>query len=605
MFKAVGSRANFAQLEQETLLFWRENNIFLRSVANRIGKMRFTLYEGPPTANGRPGIHHVISRVFKDVMPRYKTMRGYFAPRIGGWDTHGLPVELEVEKQLGFSIKADIEAYGIARFNQKCRDSVFKYLEDWNAITERVGFWVDLEHAYVTMDNSYIESDWWAIRQMWDSGSIYQGYRVTPHCPRCGTSLSSHEVAQGYKDDIPDPSVYVKFRVEDPLFMARMTTIGLAEKPVFLLAWTTTPWTLPGNTALAICSGADYALVGSGDSYIILAYPRLRAVGLSEEHVAAIIPGRELIGVRYLPLYNPHAFDVERARFDVNSRQTSPVIDRQPATLDLTYRVITTDFVSMEDGTGIVHVAPAFGEVDFEAGRLQGLDFVQHVDLEGKITGGYPFAGRFVKSADKDIIADLRARGMLLKDEVVHHTYPFCWRCDTPLLYYAKKSWYIKTTAVKDLLISGNQAINWYPEHIKNGRFGDWLENNVDWAFSRERYWGTPVPIWACGSCWYQECIGGYNELCHKPGIAGLREELDLHRPYVDDMTYECPECNGRMHRVPEVMDCWFDSGNMPIAQYHYPFEPENAGIFEDGRFPADYICEAVDNAAVQAPVLP
>jgi isoleucyl-tRNA synthetase len=595
MFKPVGSRANFAELEKEILSFWKENDVFLRSVANRAGKKRFTLYEGPPTANGRPGIHHVISRVFKDVMPRYKTMRGYFAPRIGGWDAHGLPVELEVERQLGFSTKADIEAFGIAKFNEKCRQSVFKYLEDWNAITERIAFWVDLEHAYVTMDNTYIESGWWALRQMWDRGYVYQGYRVTPHCPRCGTSLSSHEVAQGYRDDTPDPSVYVKFRVDNPSFTKRMSGRGLEDKPFFLLAWTTTPWTLPGNTALAVCSEADYAVVETDDSFLILAHHRLKDVGLSEDHVAATLPGFELLGINYQPLYNPHSFGVERGRFDVNSKQISPVIERQEDKHDLTYKVIATDFVSMEDGTGIVHIAPAFGELDFEAGRAQGLDFVQHVDLQGKITGEYPFSGKFVKIADKDIIADLKARAMLLKEEVVHHTYPFCWRCDTPLLYYAKKSWYIKTTAVKDLLVSGNQLINWYPEHIKNGRFGDWLENNVDWAFSRERYWGTPVPVWVCDLCARQECIGSYDELCQKPGIIGLREELDLHRPYVDEMTYPCTVCSGTMHRVPEVMDCWFDSGNMPIAQYHYPFETDTLGIFEDGRFPADYICEAVD----------
>ncbi len=596
MFKPVGSRANFTQMEQETLRFWQENDIFRRSVENRNGGRRFTLYEGPPTANGRPGIHHVISRVFKDVLPRYKTMQGYYAPRIGGWDTHGLPVELEVEKNLGFSNKTDIEAYGIDRFNAKCRDSVFKYLKDWNAITERIGFWVDLERAYVTMNNSYIESGWWAIKQMWDKGLIYQGYRVTPHCPRCGTSLSSHEVAQGYRDDTPDPSVYIKFRVVDEAFLGKLKTAGVTDGlPVFLLAWTTTPWTLPGNTALAVCGSADYAVVKLEGQYIILACARLAAAGLGDAAVVATVKGAELVGVRYEPLYNPHAYDVERRRFDVSSNQTSPVIRPQPPQVNLTYGVIATEFVSMDDGTGMVHVAPAFGEVDFEAGRSQGLDFVQQVDLQGKITGAYPFAGKFVKDADKDVTADLRDRGLLFKAEVIHHTYPFCWRCDTPLVYYAKQSWYIRTTAVKDRLISGNQEINWYPEHIKEGRFGDWLANNIDWAFSRERYWGTPLPVWQCRECGHQECAGGLQELCDKPGFSGLKEPLDLHRPYVDELTYDCPRCRGRMQRAPEVMDCWFDSGNMPIAQYHYPFEPESQAIFEDGRFPADYICEAVD----------
>ena len=594
MFKPIGSRADFARLEQEILQFWKENDIFRRSVENRRGGKRFTLYEGPPTANGRPGIHHVISRVYKDVLPRYKAMQGYYAPRIGGWDTHGLPVELEVEKELGFSTKTDIETYGIARFNAKCRESVFKYLQDWNAITERIGFWVDLPRAYITMENKYIESSWWTIKQLWEKGLIYQGYRVTPHCPRCGTSLSSHEVAQGYKDETPDPSVYVKFKVADEAFIEKLKAQGL-EREVFLLAWTTTPWTLPGNTALAVSAQADYVAVKTDDSYLIMARERLAPTGLDEAAVEAVIKGSDLVGVHYVPLYNPHDYGVERRRFEAAGAQGSPVIHPEPLVSDLCYRVITAEFVSMEDGTGIVHIAPAFGEADFEAGRALGLDFVQPVDLQGKLTGSYNFTGKFVKSADKDIMAELKSRGLLHKAEVIRHTYPFCWRCDAPLLYYAKKSWYIKTTAVKDRLIAGNQEVNWYPEHIKNGRFGDWLQNNIDWAFSRERYWGTPVPVWQCGSCAHQECLGSVEELRTKPGVSGLAEPLDLHRPYVDEVGYSCPQCGGRMKRVPEVMDCWFDSGNMPVAQYHYPFDPESAGIFDDGRFPADYICEAVD----------
>jgi isoleucyl-tRNA synthetase len=595
MFKPVGSRANFVQMEKDTLNFWKEADIFRLSVENRQGKQRFTLYEGPPTANGRPGIHHVISRVFKDVMPRYKAMKGYYTPRIGGWDTHGLPVELEVEKNLGFTTKTDIETYGIAKFNAKCRASVFKYLEDWNAITERIAFWVDLEHAYVTMHNSYIESGWWTVKQMWDKGLVYQGYRVTPHCPRCGTSLSSHEVAQGYKEDTPDPSVYIKFKVVDEALLEKLEALEATGAPVYLLAWTTTPWTLPGNTALAVCRDADYSVIKLEGQYLILASARLEATGLEHAEEVATLSGDDLIGARYEPLYNPHAYEVERRRFEVSGAQSSPVIKPQPPETGLTYGVIATDFVSMDDGTGIVHVAPAFGEVDFEAGRAQGLDFVQHVDLQGNISGSYPFAGKFVKSADRDITADLRDRDLLFKAETIHHTYPFCWRCDTPLLYYAKQSWYIRTTAAKERLVSGNQEINWYPEHIKNGRFGDWLANNIDWAFSRERYWGTPVPVWQCQECGAQECIGSLDDLCRKPGFSGLTEPLDLHRPYVDDMTYDCASCQGRMKRVPEVMDCWFDSGNMPVAQYHYPFESSSLSIFEDGRFPADYICEAVD----------
>ncbi len=592
MFKPVGSKANFAQMEESTLAVWREKSIFKRSVENRRGGPRFTFYEGPPTANGRPGIHHVISRVFKDVMPRYKSMQGYFAPRIAGWDTHGLPVELEVEKQLGFTNKNDIERYGIAKFNAKCRESVFKYLKEWDALTERIGFWVDLEHPYITMNNSYIESGWWILKQLWDKGLIYQGYRVTPHCPRCGTSLSSHEVAQGYKDDTPDPSVYIKFRVTDD---SAKTIKNYGNRPTFLIAWTTTPWTLPGNTALAICADADYSVVELGDDNVILACARIEKCGLGEAKVSSTVKGKDLVGLNYNPLYNPHEYGTERRRFQTGGTQSSPVLKIQEPDLGLTYMVIAGSFVTMEDGTGIVHIAPAFGEADFDAGRTQGLDFVQPVDLAGKITGTYAFAGKFVKSADKEIITDLKTRGNLFKAETVHHTYPFCWRCSTPLLYYAKQSWYIKTAMLKDRLIAGNEQINWYPEHIKEGRFGDWLANNVDWAFSRERYWGTPLPVWVCEGCQAQECVGGLEELRSKPGFSGLHEPLDLHRPYVDEAAFECTKCGGRMKRATEVIDCWFDSGAMPVAQWHYPFDEGSCGIFEDGRFPADYICEAVD----------
>ena len=601
MFKAVGSKANFVQLEEAVLAFWRKKDIFKRSVENRRRGPRFTMYEGPPTANGKPGIHHVISRVFKDVLPRYKTMQGFYTPRIAGWDTHGLPVELEVEKQLGFSNKTDIERYGIDKFNAKCRESVFRYLKEWDAITERIAFWLDLEHPYITMDNSYIESGWWALRQMWDKGLIYQGYRVTPHCPRCGTSLSSHEVAQGYKGDTPDPSVHIKFKVLEQPELGELGAGINNHLPLYLLAWTTTPWTLPGNTALAVCADADYAVVEVEGENLILACARLAAAGLGKAQVVAVFRGRDIIGLRYAPLYNPHEYGVERRRFQTGGTQSSPVIKAQTPDPNLSYRVIATSFVTMEDGVGVVHVAPAFGEVDFEAGRTEGLDFVQPVDLQGKITGSYPFAGKFVKSADKEIIADLKSKGRLLKAETIHHTYPFCWRCGTPLLYYAKQSWYIKTTAVKEKLIAGNEQINWYPEHIKDGRFGDWLQNNVDWAFSRERYWGTPLPVWQCDSCGHQDCVGGLDELRGKRNISKNLElwetsgGLDLHRPKVDEITYACSGCGGIMRRVPEVIDCWFDSGNMPIAQWHYPFESESRSIFADGRFPADYICEAVD----------
>jgi isoleucyl-tRNA synthetase len=596
MFKPVGSKANFVQIEEGVLKYWRERDVFTRSIEARRQSPRFTLYEGPPTANGKPGIHHVISRVFKDVLPRYKTMQGYYSPRIAGWDTHGLPVELEVEKQLGFSNKSDIENYGIDKFNAKCKESVFRYLKDWDAITERIAFWLDLKNAYITMDNDYIESGWWTIKQMWDKGLIYKGYRTTPHCPRCGTSLSSHELAQGYKDDTPDPSIYIKFRLNDDATLQNLISIGINPNiPVYLLAWTTTPWTLPGNTALAVAADADYAIVELENENIIVAYARLEMTGMSSARIIGTIKGKILVGSQYEALYNPHSYDVERKRFLSNSQQTSPVIQVQAPQLELSYPVIATDFVSMEEGTGIVHVAPAFGELDFDAGRKQGLDFVQPVDLQGKMTGKYSFTGKFVKSADKEIMSELKSRGLLFKSETIHHTYPFCWRCDAPLLYYAKQSWYIKTTAIKEKLISGNQEINWYPEHIKDGRFGDWLQNNVDWAFSRERYWGTPIPIWQCDGCSHQECIGSLEEIRNKSGFNGFKEPLDLHRPYVDGLKYECPHCKGAMVRVSDVIDCWFDSGNMPIAQWHYPFKKESLSIFEDGRFPADYICEAVD----------
>jgi len=603
MFRPVSSQLDLPQVEEKILDWWKENKIFEQSVENRKGGPRFTLYEGPPTANGSPGIHHVLSRIFKDIIPRHRAMKGCYTPRIGGWDTHGLPVELEVERELGLSSKTQIEEYGIAKFNARCRESVFRYLKDWNALTERIAYWCDLEHPYVTMENYYIETIWWAIKQMWDRGLVYQGYRVTPHCPRCGTSLSSHEVALGYEDNVADPSVYIKFK----LAISSLTASGIhqrmrklfaaSDKPAYLLAWTTTPWTLPANTALAVDAGAEYVVVETGKEFLILASALVISVGLEEAKVAARLEGKELVGLRYEPLINPHEFGIERQRFvtvrDEATGNEYTELKPQEPDRDLTYRVIATDFVSMEDGTGIVHEAPAYGDVDYEAGKEHGVDFIHTVDLQGNVIGNYPFSGKFVKEADPLIIEELERRGLLYRSETIHHTYPFCWRCEAPLLYYAKQTWYIRTTAVKDRLISGNKEINWYPEHIKYGRFGDWLENNVDWAFSRERYWGTPLPIWRCESCDYRECLGGVDDLKGKPGCNGLKEPLDLHRPYVDDMTYDCPQCGGVMRRVPEVIDCWFDSGAMPVAQVHYPFE--NGTLLEDGRFPADYICEAVD----------
>jgi isoleucyl-tRNA synthetase len=612
MFHPVVSKVNFPQLEEKIISLWRSKNVFERSVEARCGGPRFVLYEGPPTANGSPGIHHVLARVFKDIIPRYKAMKGYYTPRMAGWDTHGLPVELEVERELGISSKTEIEEYGIDKFNARCRQSVFGYLKEWEAMTERIAFWIDLKHPYITMDNNYIETGWWAIKEMWDRGLIYQGYRVTPHCPRCGTSLSSHEVALGYQD-VDDFSVYIKFKIAKSLYakpsfldelrkfygdreadFAKWLLELTGDKNIYLLAWTTTPWTLPGNTALAVAPDAEYAIVEVDNEYLVLASARLEQVGLGDVPVIAKVSGNDLVDLRYEPLFNPFDFGVTIARMDVLKEAGEPSSDivwKKGGILN--YPVITGDFVSMEEGTGIVHIAPAYGEVDFEAGVKNVLDFVHPVDLQGKITGSYPFSGLFVKEADPLILDDLKSRGLLYRSETIRHTYPFCWRCETPLLYYAKQTWYIRTTAVKDDLVARNDEINWYPEHIKYGRFGDWLQNNVDWAFSRERYWGTPLNIWHCESCGSYECVGSLKELQNKPAFSGFKQPLDLHRPFVDELTFACARCGATMRRVPEVIDCWFDSGAMPVGQYHYPFE--NDTLLEDGRFPADYISEAVD----------
>jgi len=598
VFQKVSSKVDFAQLEEGILRFWKEQRIFGKSIELRQGKQRYVFYEGPPTANGSPGIHHVLSRLFKDAICRYKTMKGYSVSRKAGWDTHGLPVELEVETSLGFSDKGQIEEYGIAEFNQRCRESVFGYIKEWERMTERIGFWLDMEHAYVTLDNGYIESCWWALKNMWDKGLIYQGYKVTPHCPRCGTSLSSHEVALGYRDDAEDPSVYIKFKLTPASLLGRDTSLRailepqrLLDKPAYFLVWTTTPWTLPGNTAVAVASDAEYSVMEGDEDYLILATMLVGELGLEGYTEIGTVLGEDLVHLEYEPLFNPHDFGVQRLSL--------PSLAVQESREDLTYPVIAADFVSLEDGTGIVHTAPAFGEVDFDAGMESGIDFVQPVDLEGKMTGTYSFAGEFVKDADSLVLDELRSHGLLYRSGRIVHTYPFCWRCETPLVYYAKRAWYIKTTAVKSGLISGNAEINWYPDYIKYGRFGDWLEHNVDWAISRERYWGTPLNIWRCSECGNYECVGSVDELKNKPGVASSlaaqifeRGELDLHRPYVDEITFACAECNGEMRRIPEVIDCWFDSGAMPIAQWHYPFE--NKDKFEQ-EFPADFVCEAVD----------
>jgi len=610
MFKPVPSRVSFPELEKRILGFWQQERIFKRSVEQRQGGSLYVLYDGPPTANANPGIHHVLARVFKDIFPRYKAMQGYFTPRRVGWDTHGLPVELEVEADLGLKSKPEIEAYGVAKFNSRCRQNVMKYVKEWEELTDRIGFWIDMQHPYITFDNGYIETCWWIIKQLWDKGLIYQGYKVTPHCPRCETSLSSHEVALGYNDDALDPSVYIKFRIDLSSLQGSEVRDQLRElfdssnKAAYLLAWTTTPWTLPGNTALAVATDAEYSVIETSDEYLILASTLLGSVGLVDGKVIAKLRGSDLSrevgkkGVEYEPLFNPHGFGVERKRFENlysgDAGQYGMTLKVQKPDDGLTYCVIGTDFVSMDDGTGIVHIAPAFGEVDLQAGKDNDLDFVQPVDLQGKVTGTYDFTGKFVKDADQIILDDLESRGLLYRSETIRHTYPFCWRCNAPLLYYAKDSWYIKTTALKDRLISGNAEINWYPDYIKYGRFGDWLENNVDWAVSRERYWGTPLPIWRCQGCDHEECIGGVEEFKTKTDVKGIDVLSDLHRPYIDEVTYDCPQCGKEMRRVPEVLDCWFDSGAMPIAQWHYPFENKTL-VDNDGYFPADYICEAVD----------
>jgi isoleucyl-tRNA synthetase len=603
MFREVDSKIDFLQLEEDILRFWKEHGIFNKSIEIREGGPHYAFYEGPPTTNGSPGVHHVLSRLYKDVVCRYKTMKGYHVPRKAGWDTHGLPVELEVESSLALTSKAQIEEYGVARFNDHCRQSAFEYIKEWEAMTERLGCWLDMEHPYITLDNSYIESCWWIMKRLWDKGLIYQGYKVTPHCPRCDTSLSSHEVALGY-EEVDDPSVWVKFKLDltQPGGSETARALLSSTVPTYLLAWTTTPWTLPGNTALAVAPEAEYVVVESDKEYLILASALLGAVGLDGYKVAEKVIGEDLVGVHYEPLYK---VDIFRSTED------------KPA-----YRVIEGDFVSMEDGTGIVHIAPAYGEIDFEVGEKEGLPLVHTVELNGMVTtdlltgltpkmrdyiqkstapvslGGVrqkvdlPGAGKFVKDADKDILDDLKSRGLLFRSGRITHTYPFCWRCESPLLYYAKQTWYIRTTAVKERLIDGNAEINWYPDYIKHGRFGDWLENNVDWAFSRERYWGTPLNIWRCSSCDNYECVGSVDELRAQSNLSGLTTPLDLHRPYMDEITFGCPKCGGKMQRVPEVIDCWFDSGAMPVAQWHYPFENEDK--FKQ-NFPADFICEAVD----------
>jgi isoleucyl-tRNA synthetase len=568
-FRPVQTKQSFPELEERVLERWRERDVFHRSLSQREGAEIWSFYEGPPTANGRPGSHHVLSRVFKDIYPRYKAMCGYRVPRKAGWDCHGLPVEIEVEKQLGISSKQEIEQLGIAEFNRRCRESVFEYVEEWNRLTERIGFWIDLDDPYVTLDDDYIESVWWSLKRLWDDDRLYEGHKVVPYCPRCGTALSSHEVALGYKD-VEDPSIYVRF----PLLGEDGSETGES-----LLVWTTTPWTLPGNVAVAAAPGVTYAKARVGEETLIVAEPLLEKVLGEGVEVLERVVGSDLVGARY----------------------RGPVFELSDGGPANAFRVLAGEFVTTEDGTGLVHIAPAFGEDDYAVAAANEIfDPTSHgtlynpVGLDGKfdcrVTG---FEGKFVKGpeATRKLIDDLDRRGLLFCEQVYEHSYPHCWRCGTPLLYYAKSSWYVATSQARDRLLANNEQIGWHPEHIKAGRFGKWLENNVDWALSRDRYWGTPLPIWECTAegCDGRFCAGSVAELRER---AKGEVPEDLHRPYIDEVTLECEQCDGEMHRVKSVIDTWYDSGAMPFAQFHYPFENEE--LFEE-RFPADFICEAID----------
>ena len=557
MYDKVLTNLDFVEREKEILSFWKDNKIFEKSIESRKDGEVFTFFDGPPTANGKPHIGHILTRVVKDIIPRYKTMKGYKVLRKAGWDTHGLPVELEIEKKLGISGKPQIEEYGVEPFIKQCKDSVFTYESLWRTMSDRVGFWADMDNPYVTYHNSYIESVWWALKQIWDKGLLYKGHKIVPYCPRCGTSLSSHEVAQGYKD-VKDKSAYAKFLVK-----------GTTNE--FLLAWTTTPWTLPSNVALTVNADECYVKVALNDEKYILAEALVSKV-FGEEETPEVIQkckGIELKGLEYEPLFD-YAKDI---------------VKDQKA-----YYVVCDSYVTLTDGTGIVHCAPAFGEDDARVGKDNNLPFVQLVNEEGKFLKEVTdWAGVFVKDADEDIIKKLKQENKLLKAENYEHSYPFCWRCDTPLLYYARDTWFIAMTKVRDMLVKNNNTVNWMPDNIKQGRFGNFLENVIDWGLSRERYWGTPLPIWEC-SCGHKEAIGSIEQL--KSMSSDCPEDIELHKPYIDNVHLNCPKCSQKMTRVTEVIDCWFDSGCMPFAQWHYPFENEE--IFKQ-NFPADFISEAID----------
>jgi isoleucyl-tRNA synthetase len=542
---------DFASREADILKYWQENHIFEKSVARPQTEPPFAFYDGPPTANGRPHIGHIETRAFKDIIPRYYSMKGRNVLRKAGWDTHGLPVELEVEKQLGINGKPQIEQYGVERFIEKCKRSVWEYKSEWENLSERVGFWADMAHPYITYENNYIESEWWALKRIWDKGLLYKGYRIVPYCPRCGTALSSHEVAQGYKD-VKETSVFVKFRLKN--------------EDAFILAWTTTPWTLPSNVALCVNAHETYARARHHGEVLILAQSLAEQLLGKDFELLESFPGAAL---EYMEYENLFGF------YDSPEKNCYVVCD---------------DFVTLTDGTGVVHIAPAFGEDDNRVGKKYGLPFIQLVNLQGRfVEDAKPYAGMFVKDADPIIVKDLAQSGKLLKSLRFEHSYPFCWRCDTPLLYYARDCWFIRMSSLRENLLSNNETVNWYPDNMKHGRFGNWLENVNDWSLSRERYWGTPLPVWEC-ECGHTIAIGSVEEL--RKLSPTTPADIELHKPYIDDVLIPCEKCGSQMKRVPEVVDCWFDSGAMPFAQWHYPFE--NKELFEK-YFPADFISEAVD----------
>ena len=568
MYKKVSTDLNFVEREKATEKFWREHQIFEKSMEERNGNDMYTFYDGPPTANGKPHIGHVLTRVIKDMIPRYRTMKGYMVPRKAGWDTHGLPVELEVEKLLGLDGKDQIEEYGLEPFIDKCKESVWKYKGMWEDFSGTVGFWADMDNPYVTYHNDYIESEWWALKTIWDKGLLYKGFKIVPYCPRCGTPLSAQEVAQGYKD-VKERSAIVRFKVVD--------------EDAYILAWTTTPWTLPSNIGLCVHPEEDYAKVKCVDGNVYY-----MACALLDTVLGKLAPkneeGEKLPAYEILETYKGK--DLEYKEYEPLYACAKEVADKQRKKC---FHVVCDEYVTLTDGTGVVHIAPAFGEDDAKVGRKYDFPFVQLVTEKGEMAESTPFAGLFVKKADPVILKDLEERGLLFEAPNFEHSYPHCWRCDTPLIYYARESWFIKMTDVKDDLIANNNTINWIPESIGKGRFGDWLENVQDWGISRNRYWGTPLNIWEC-ECGHQHSIGSIEEL--KSMSDNCPDDIELHRPYIDAVTIKCPHCGKQMKRVPEVIDCWFDSGAMPFAQHHYPFE--NKDLFEQ-QFPADFISEAVD----------